>query len=69
MQSLIKILFNTTTDTLLRQNALGCLQKVSLRRGPQSTMIDAGVVDWILVQLNNHVKGTRATRVRAHPSL
>lgn len=35
-------------DTILRQQALGALQKLSLRRMAQSKMISTGAVDWIL---------------------
>ena len=59
--SLIKTMCATPNDTSLRQNALGCLQKFSLRRVPQSTMIEAGVIEWILTQLSNHVKGVCAS--------
>ncbi|KAJ1626433.1 hypothetical protein T492DRAFT_208082 [Pavlovales sp. CCMP2436] len=35
------------TDSPSRQNVLGALQKLSLRRGPQSAMIDGGVIGWL----------------------
>ena len=35
-------------DSYLRQNALGTLQKFSLRKGAQTTMIEGGVIGWIV---------------------
>ena len=35
-------------DTAARQHALGALQKFSLRRVPQSHMIQVGAVPWIV---------------------
>jgi len=40
-------------DTSLRQNALGALQKFSLRRNPQSIMIDLDMIKWITDILKN----------------
>lgn len=44
---LTKILFEEEEDTLLRQNALGTLQKLSLRRNAQSIMIDLDMIYWL----------------------
>jgi hypothetical protein len=44
---LIKVLKMEKSDTLLRQNVLGTLQKFSLRRRPQAIMIDNEVIHWI----------------------
>ena len=44
-------------DTATRQNALGALQKFSLRREPQTVMIRHGCVEWIIGILNRHVVG------------
>lgn len=38
-------------DSPLRQNILGTLQKLSLRRAPQLEMIDRGVIDWLAATL------------------
>lgn len=46
------------TDTPTRQNALGALQKFSLRRGPQDVMIASGTVEWALRLLRAHLKTT-----------
>lgn len=46
-------------DTATRQNALGALQKFSLRREPQTVMIRHGCVEWIIGILNRHVVGKR----------
>ena len=35
-------------DSYLRQNALGTLQKFSLRKGAQTAMIEGGVIGWIV---------------------
>ena len=35
-------------DSYLRQNALGTLQKFSLRKGAQTSMIEGGVIAWIV---------------------
>lgn len=35
-------------DSYLRQNALGTLQKFSLRKGAQTNMIEGGVIAWIV---------------------
>lgn len=51
---MINILFNEgNQDTSLRQNALGSLQKFSLRRDAQSMMISYDVINWILTTLKN----------------
>jgi LisH domain-containing protein ARMC9 len=39
VEVLVRILHNEEGDTILRQNALGTLQKFSLRRRPQTLMI------------------------------
>lgn len=41
---LYQILKNESTETLLRQDALGALQKFSLRREPQDIMIQLDVI-------------------------
>jgi len=33
------------TETLLRQDALGALQKFSLRRGPQDVMLNLNMIN------------------------
>jgi len=38
-------------DTVMRQNVLGSLQKFSLRRQPQSEMIDIGAIPWLIMTL------------------
>lgn len=47
LQRLCAILLAEKADTPTRQNALGALQKLSLRRAPQSAMIEGGVVGWL----------------------
>lgn len=62
-QSLIRTIFTVMTkeasDTATRQNLLGALQKLSLRRQPQDYMIELGVVEWIIHLLREHSQGTR----------
>ena len=41
-------------DTYLRQNALGTLQKFSLRKQAQRNMIEGGVIRWIVHVLQSH---------------
>lgn len=36
------------TDSLIRRNSLGALQKLSLRRKPQIVMIESDVIRWIV---------------------
>ena len=50
---LINILFSQKEDTSLRQNALGALQKFSLRRDAQSIMINLNVIEWIIQTLKS----------------
>jgi hypothetical protein len=47
------ILATERSDTIIRQQALGALQKLSLRRMAQSKMIEVGGVDWILKILSD----------------
>lgn len=54
VNSLIQILFSEGNfDTSLRQNALGTLQKFSLRRDAQTIMINQEVIPWIIERLAN----------------
>ncbi len=45
---LIQVLKSEQSDTNLRQNALGALQKFSLHRTPQTVMIDNDMIAWII---------------------
>lgn len=51
--NLSQMLFSEPNDTYLRQNALGTLQKFSLRKQAQTVMIDCQVIPWILELLGN----------------
>lgn len=52
VNALIQILFSQKDqDTSLRQNALGALQKFSLRRDAQTIMINLDVIKWIIQTL------------------
>ena len=52
--SLVQVLKSEETDTLARQNALGALQKFSLRRRAQTMMIEEGLIRWICDTLRGH---------------
>jgi LisH domain-containing protein ARMC9 len=45
---LISILYAENEDSNLRQNTLGTLQKLSLRREPQTAMINLNAISWIV---------------------
>ncbi|CAG9316744.1 ARMC9_2 [Blepharisma stoltei] len=45
---LVQILYSEKQDTILRQNALGVLQKLSLRKAAQSIMIELNMLDWLM---------------------
>jgi len=51
-------------DTIMRQNVLGALQKFSLRRHPQSEMIQIGMIPWLIATL----KEVRTTPARSPPT-
>ena len=53
VETLVGILKNEQGDTHLRQNALGALQKFSLRRKPQTIMIQLDLIKWISSILRN----------------
>lgn len=44
---LTEVLYQEKEDTPLRQNTLGILQKLSLRRHAQSSMIELNMIDWL----------------------
>lgn len=44
---LTTVLYQEKEDTSLRQNTLGILQKLSLRRHAQSAMIELDMIDWL----------------------
>jgi len=51
IERLCQLLVSQPVDSIARQNCLGALQKLSLRRQPQNVMIDADVIAWIVQQL------------------
>lgn len=53
VETLVTILKDEQGDTHLRQNALGALQKFSLRRKPQTIMIQLDLIKWISAVLRN----------------
>jgi hypothetical protein len=50
---LCSILQSEKSDNPLRRNTLGALQKFSLRSKPQNDMIDAGLIEWIVTELQD----------------
>lgn len=61
---LINLLKMEKTDSNLRQNALGALQKFSLHRKPQIMMIENGMIEWIVSILKNVILGVRFRKLR-----
>jgi hypothetical protein len=53
LPTLVRLLNEEPRDSITRQNALGTLQKFSLRRKPQNLMINLNVVDWIVTTLKS----------------
>jgi hypothetical protein len=53
VERLVDILKSEKGDTHLRQNTLGALQKFSLRRRPQTIMIQLDMIKWISSVLRN----------------
>ncbi|XP_071946131.1 lisH domain-containing protein ARMC9-like isoform X2 [Antedon mediterranea] len=49
-----KVVQDEKLDLITRENALGAMQKLSLRRGPQNAMIENGLVDWLVSVLEEH---------------
>eukprot|EP00349_Pseudokeronopsis_sp_Brazil_P009443 CAMPEP_0202969842 /NCGR_PEP_ID=MMETSP1396-20130829/15718_1 /ASSEMBLY_ACC=CAM_ASM_000872 /TAXON_ID= /ORGANISM="Pseudokeronopsis sp., Strain Brazil" /LENGTH=170 /DNA_ID=CAMNT_0049697839 /DNA_START=195 /DNA_END=707 /DNA_ORIENTATION=+ len=57
VEVLVRILHQETSDTTLRQNALGTLQKFSLRKRPQTIMIQLDMIKWIAFVIRNEGGG------------
>lgn len=55
IQLLVQILYAEKQDTILRQNALGVLQKLSLRKVAQSVMIELNMLDWLMKVLKHEL--------------
>ena len=54
---LVGVLYSEKQDNLLRQNTLGVLQKLSLKRSAQLEMIKLEVLDWLLKVLKHESDG------------
>ncbi|KAK2175425.1 hypothetical protein NP493_733g00009 [Ridgeia piscesae] len=54
MRSLMDNLRADDRDSLTRENVLGCLQKLSLRRALQSLMIEEGIIGWLVSVLEDN---------------
>ena len=54
IQMLVGVLRFEQNDSFARQNALGALQKFSLRRQAQTTMIEEDLIQWIATILREH---------------
>ena len=52
LMKLVQILKSEENDTMLRQNALGALQKFSLIPKAQKLLIDQDIILWIIQLLN-----------------
>ncbi|KAL1523500.1 hypothetical protein AB1Y20_018438 [Prymnesium parvum] len=50
---LCEVLTHEPSDSVARQNALGALQKLSLRRQPQNAMIDNDIIAWLVHVLSD----------------
>ena len=59
IQMLVGVLRGESMDTFARQNALGALQKFSLRREAQTTMIEEDLIAWIASILREHTDSNR----------
>jgi hypothetical protein len=54
IKMLVDVLKSEETDSSARQNALGALQKFSLRRRAQTTMIEEDLIAWIAGVIREH---------------
>lgn len=61
---LLAVVTRERRDTVTRQNALGALQKLSIRRAAARAAMRRGAVEWLLKLLKEHVRGARL-RARA----
>eukprot|EP01112_Ceratiomyxa_fruticulosa_P010373 TRINITY_DN2742_c0_g2_i1.p1 TRINITY_DN2742_c0_g2~~TRINITY_DN2742_c0_g2_i1.p1 ORF type:complete len:778 (-),score=181.70 TRINITY_DN2742_c0_g2_i1:122-2455(-) len=55
VQLLFKLLKNEPGDTITRQQAIGSLQKLSLRKSAQNCMNDLGIINWLLDVISNDI--------------
>lgn len=55
--SLVNVLFTEKQDSTLRQNTLGVLQKLSLKKTAQIEMIQVDMLDWLLKILKHEFEG------------
>jgi len=62
--ALLSVLRGEAGDTPARQNALGALQKCSLRRSAQRDMIEGGALEWATAALAGHSRWRRARAAR-----
>ncbi|KNC53273.1 LisH domain-containing protein ARMC9 [Thecamonas trahens ATCC 50062] len=53
VEVLAQVMFAEPDDNLTRQHALGALQKISIRRTPQSRMIELNIIAWLTSILRN----------------
>jgi hypothetical protein len=56
VETLVQILHAEEGDSNLRRNALGTLQKFSLRKKPQSIMIQLDMIKWISLVLKQEAE-------------
>ena len=48
IEDIVKLMIAENTDTPLRQNCLGSLQKFSLRNEPQNKLIELNVIHYLI---------------------
>jgi hypothetical protein len=48
IEELVNIMFKEDSDTEVRQNCLGIIQKFTLRSEPQTKLIELDVIKWIV---------------------
>lgn len=60
VRNVIQVMRTETSDTFIRRNCLGVLQKLSLRKRPQEILIQSDIIKWALSVLSNE-KATLST--------
>ncbi|XP_063057272.1 lisH domain-containing protein ARMC9 isoform X2 [Engraulis encrasicolus] len=53
LKTLLDSLKSEEKDSMIRENILGALQKLSLRRAQQTAMISDGLIDWLVDELQD----------------
>jgi LisH domain-containing protein ARMC9 len=66
LPSLLAVLRSEPGDTPARQNALGALQKCSMRKAAQREMVKGGALEWTVTALAGHARWRLAAARKAH---